>query len=162
MKLSTRRYAKYQTKWINNRFIKSNVFFFFILNLKLYFILIIIIGANNHSPIIHKLDTVDLENWAQNIFDKAKSIFEDYLNNKMDLRNQISPSISTNHEVINEFNKCEICNKIFVDKSQWESHLNGNKHKKRKESLKRKEMYILAEQIQTIKKMKENSEIKNL
>jgi tRNA A37 N6-isopentenylltransferase MiaA len=29
MKLSTRRYAKYQIRWINNRFIKSNFLFFY-------------------------------------------------------------------------------------------------------------------------------------
>ena len=70
------------------------------------------------------MDTVDLENWTENIFNRAKSIFEDYLNNKIDLvRKQGSPTTTAKEAVINEFNKCEICNKIFIDKSQWECKL---------------------------------------
>lgn len=116
-------------------------------------------GANKYSPSIHELDTVDLEKWSENIFNKAKEIFKLYLDDS----NYNSKHIKTETELdeINEFNKCEICDKVFVDKHQWTCHLKGNKHKKRKESLKRKELFQLTENLQAVKKLKEDEANKN-
>ena len=68
MKASTRRYAKTQIKWVKNVFLKSSFLFF----INSIFIIFIDFyqpkGANQFSPIVHELDTSDLEKWNENIF----------------------------------------------------------------------------------------------
>ena len=124
MKISTRRYAKIQIRWVKNRFIKR---------------------ADQGSPIIHELDTTNLEKWTENIYDKAKNTFNDYLvrfeeDQNADL-NKKSDNIGSfgKQEEIFEYNKCESCEKVFINKFQWDCHIKGSKHKKRVEKLKRQE-----------------------
>lgn len=76
-------------------------------------------GANKYSPVIHELDTFDLTKWSENVFEKAKSVFENYLN-EVNLIQLQDDKPEKNDVKVNEFNKCDICDKIFVDKFQWE------------------------------------------
>lgn len=125
MKQSTRRYAKTQMKWVRNRFIKSknlndkNI----TSNLKFdnYVMVKINKGADKKSPIVHELDTSDLEKWNENIFEKATNIYEDYLN-RFEKNNAIELNKTNNVSEecdIFEYNKCEECNLVFINKNQW-------------------------------------------
>ena len=59
-----------------------------------------------------------MDKWSENIFDTAKNTFEEYLNEtNVNLKQVDIVKPDTN---VSEFNKCEICDKIFVDKFQWE------------------------------------------
>ncbi|RHZ59941.1 hypothetical protein Glove_360g33 [Diversispora epigaea] len=61
MKIATRRYARYQIKWIRNRFL-----------LKCH-------QSNNGDIKIYVLNATSLENWKQEVCDKAISIAKEYL-----------------------------------------------------------------------------------
>ncbi|RNA21623.1 tRNA mitochondrial [Brachionus plicatilis] len=114
MKLSTKRYAKTQIRWIK-RF-------------------------ETITPIIHQIDTTDLTKWDQSVFSKALSTFTDCLN-RYELDNQVEINKMDTAEEKGDhfqFNKCDICDRVFINKFQWECHLNGSKHKKRKENLSKK------------------------
>ena len=74
------------------------------------------IGAGKGAPIVHELDTTDLDKWDEVIFDKAVKIFQNYLTG-----NVISlPETTSKEDSIFEYNKCETCDLIFVEKNQWE------------------------------------------
>ncbi len=75
--------------------------------------------------------------WNENIFDKAKSIFNSYLegfqkdpDSNLNKRDDDSLEKSTAENDIFQYNKCKICdNKIFINKFQWECKLLGkNQH----------------------------------
>ncbi|CAF0905323.1 unnamed protein product [Brachionus calyciflorus] len=132
MKISTRRYAKIQIRWVKNRFIKR---------------------SEKNSPIVHELDTTDLNKWNENIFQKAVDKFTDYMT-RFESDNQVELNKSDKNESVDEvfeFNKCEICNKIFVNKFQWDCHIKGASHKKRKENLRRKEERNKMENLEKLK-----------
>jgi hypothetical protein len=118
----------------------------------------LILGGNEHSPCIHELDTSDLNKWKENVFERARSIYEHY---ERDLEKGLEPNkiqkalLNLNNkkddqEAIHEYNECYICNRVFVNKFQWQCHLKGTPHKKRQESLRRKELRVLADQIKLL------------
>ena len=82
-------------------------------------------GAIENSPIVHELDTTDLNKWTENIFEKSSKIFKDYLeryeqncDSNLNERKEPCKFVHLGAE-IHEYNKCEICDKVFVNKSQW-------------------------------------------
>ena len=76
---------------------------------------------------VHELDTVDLNKWSENVLEKAKIIFEEYLSQSGSIRLQ-QDKPEKNNTTVNEFNKCDICDKIFVDKFQWECNIKITHH----------------------------------
>lgn len=78
------------------------------------------------------MDTTNLDKWNENIFDKAACVFKDYLDTyendvNVDINKikRSSESLAPNEEKeeeIHEFNKCSICDRIFIDRSQWTSN----------------------------------------
>jgi hypothetical protein len=63
---------------------------------------------------------------------------------------------------IHEYNKCDICNRVFVNKFQWQCHLNGAPHKKRLESKRRKELRSLADQLKSFAAQSHSNPEENL
>jgi tRNA A37 N6-isopentenylltransferase MiaA len=105
MKLSTRRYAKTQLKWINNKFNKEY----------------------KNSIKIHSVDTSDLIRWDENILGNSIKIFENYLSKyeeNIDANLNVQEvDNNQSHESVFEYNKCEICDRVFVNKFQWQCNL---------------------------------------
>lgn len=138
MKAATRRYARIQMRWIKNRFVKR---------------------ANEYAPIVHEVDTSDVSKWDEEIFEPARIIFENYLNGTQQAKITAGDfKKDTNFE----YNKCNTCDRVFVDKFQWNCHLKSGKHKKRLASLKayekqkRKQHEMVCDQIEGLKRFKEN------
>jgi len=102
MKLSTRRYAKTQLKWVNNKFNKEY----------------------KNSIKIHPIDTSDLVKWDENIFGNSMKMFENYLKKFEEYPdanlNQQEVDNNQSNESVFEYNKCEICDRVFVNKFQWQ------------------------------------------
>ena len=84
----------------------------------------IFLGTCINSPIVYELDSSDLDKWNEKVLDKSKSIFKDYLD-KFEKNNKVALNLRR-HEIKDEskeihvFNKCEVCDRIFVNKFQWE------------------------------------------
>lgn len=105
IKTNTYQYAKKQISFINKRFCARNL------------------------PIL-KCDTSNLDKWNENVTIHSINYLKDLFSTtdtpilpppKLDL----DPRTAEKHY-------CEICDKLLVGKQQWESHINSNKHKKRK------------------------------
>ena len=74
-------------------------------------------GANEFSPLVHELDTSDVSRWDETIFEVAKQKFETYLDGRNGL-NAVTDDFKK--ETCFEYNKCKQCDKVFVDKFQWD------------------------------------------
>jgi len=137
MKMSTRRYARIQIRWIRNRFIKR---------------------ACENSPIVTEIDTSDISNWDEDIFEKARKEFQSYLYGTQATKD----SVDVQKDSVFEYNKCESCDRVFVDKFQWNCHIKSRRHKKvveklkRNEAQKRKVQIELLDTLENFKKLKEN------
>ena len=125
MKVSTRRYAKIQIRWVKNRFIKSKLKSKHTYK-QIYLLINYFLGTEEGSPIIHELDTTDLLKWRENIFEKATKIFnENYFlayekDNNADLNKKSDSETSQTYKEIFEYNQCKACDKVFINKSQWD------------------------------------------
>lgn len=73
-------------------------------------------GACENSPQVTEIDTSDISNWDNEIFGKAQKEFQNYL----DGTQIIKSSSETQKDSVFQYNKCESCDRVFVDKFQWE------------------------------------------
>lgn len=119
LKLVTNRYSKKQLKWIKNRFLAS---------------------VDRQVPDLYKLDTSDVSHWNSEVYMKAVDVIES-------IQNGVEPKLKPMEKVehpgkgLNEetTNYCQTCERVFIGEFQWKLHLSSNKHKRKKESLKKKE-----------------------
>uniref|UniRef100_W8CD56 tRNA dimethylallyltransferase, mitochondrial n=2 Tax=Ceratitis capitata TaxID=7213 RepID=W8CD56_CERCA len=119
LKLVTQRYSKKQIKWINNRFLASR---------------------DRQVPDLYELDTSDVKLWQTEVYERAVAVIECYQRGEIceiqPMPKREHPSAGLNEETSNY---CTVCERQFIGEYQWQLHLKSNKHKKRKESLKKKE-----------------------
>ncbi|BET03257.1 IPP transferase [Nesidiocoris tenuis] len=118
LKLVTRRYARRQIKWIKNRFIRSK---------------------DREVPEIYGLDATDLDTWDENVLKPAIDIVGARLG-LPDYKTSIKP-LPKEDPIDNslEENFCNVCQRVFTEKYQWEVHLKSNRHKRELAKKKRKE-----------------------
>ncbi|XP_014607480.1 PREDICTED: tRNA dimethylallyltransferase, mitochondrial isoform X2 [Polistes canadensis] len=112
LKLVTKRYANTQQKWIRNRFLRR---------------------VDRQVPPLYELDCTDLTQWESTVYDKAVSIISAVLRGEKPEERPINENIKDQKtsDSSNEFqNYCEICDRIFIGKLQWNAHINGFKHQK--------------------------------
>lgn len=120
LKIATRRYARKQIRWINNRFL----------------------GRDDRAvPPIYGLNATNVSEWEENVSKKALNIIDSYVRSipcnftrLPKLETQSSPNVDDKTHI------CEICKRIFVGQLQWNLHLKSNKHKKMKEKQKKIEV----------------------
>ncbi|XP_017873785.1 PREDICTED: tRNA dimethylallyltransferase, mitochondrial isoform X2 [Drosophila arizonae] len=119
LKLVTRRYSKKQLKWINNRFLASK---------------------DRQVPDLFELDTSDVSAWHENVYKRAECIIESYRQTQVceiaPMAKRVHPGAELNEETSNF---CTICERHFIGEYQWSLHLKSNKHKRRRESQRRKQ-----------------------
>lgn len=120
LKIATRRYARKQIRWINNRFL----------------------GRDDRAvPPIYGLNATNVSEWEENVSKKALNIIDSYVRSipcnftrLPKLETLSSPNVDDKTHI------CEICKRIFVGQLQWNLHLKSNKHKKMKEKQKKIEV----------------------
>ncbi|KAH8406960.1 hypothetical protein KR222_001727, partial [Zaprionus bogoriensis] len=119
LKLVTRRYSKKQLKWINNRFLASK---------------------DRQVPDLYELDTSDVAAWHEAVFKRAECIIDSYRQAQAceiePMAKRVHPGADLNEETSNY---CSTCERHFVGEYQWQLHLKSNKHKRRRESQRRKQ-----------------------
>lgn len=119
LKLVTRRYSKKQLKWINNRLLASK---------------------DRQVPDLYELDTSDVSAWHENVYKRAECIIESYRQAQAceiaPMAKRVHPGAELNEETSNF---CAICERHFIGEYQWSLHLKSNKHKRRRESQRRKQ-----------------------
>ncbi|XP_058976913.1 tRNA dimethylallyltransferase [Musca domestica] len=119
LKLVTRRYSKKQQKWINNRFLASR---------------------DRQVPDIYELDTSDVSRWHECVYSPAVTVIDCYRSSQVceiqPMPKRTHPGADLNEETTNF---CETCQRHFIGEYQWHLHLKSNRHKKRKEALRKKQ-----------------------
>lgn len=122
LKLVTRRYSKKQIKWVKNRLLG---------NLK------------RQVPPIYGLDSSNPLEWSKMVYTPAEKVLCGYVN---DTPIEIQPlsKIETVREGMNEETShyCETCERLFIGDYQYQLHIQGNKHKKRLASRKKREKSV--------------------
>lgn len=139
LKLVTRRYSKKQIKWVKNRLLG---------NLK------------RQVPPIYGLDISDPQKWLEIVYTPAQKVLEGYINETtVDI--QALSKIETLREGMNEETShyCETCERVFIGDYQFQLHMQGNKHKKRLASKRKKERQELGKNCET--KVEQNKELKD-
>ncbi|XP_014248302.1 tRNA dimethylallyltransferase [Cimex lectularius] len=114
LKTVTRRYARRQKKWINNRFLKA---------------------AGRQVPPVYALDATDLSKWDERVFRPAEAILRKSLNPQSDIQApeplaRVVENTKIDIRVLKGDHFCDICQRIFIGQLQWESHMMSKKHQK--------------------------------
>ncbi|XP_017492634.1 PREDICTED: tRNA dimethylallyltransferase, mitochondrial-like, partial [Rhagoletis zephyria] len=119
LKLVTQRYSKKQIKWINNRFLGSE---------------------DRQVPDLYELDTSDVKLWQAEVYARAVAVIESYRSGVVceiqPMTRRQHPGAGLNEEISNY---CKSCQRHFIGEFQWQLHLKSNKHKKRREAIRKKE-----------------------
>ncbi|KAJ8983480.1 hypothetical protein NQ317_014939 [Molorchus minor] len=102
--MATRRYARKQIKWVNNRFLGRN---------------------DRQVPPVYGLDTTDVTLWDGTYISNKKCEYE-----PLPVQNSAKSTSNSEEDTFN----CEICERVFVGEFQWQIHLRSNRHKRRLES----------------------------
>lgn len=125
LKLVTKRYSKKQIKWVKNRLLG---------NLK------------RQVPPIYGLDTSDPDKWPEIVYTPAEEILNGYINETI-IEIQPLSKIWTPREGMNEETShyCDKCEKLFIGDYQYQLHIQGNKHKKRLASIRKREKQNIVE-----------------
>ena len=108
MKVVTRRYAKKQVTWVRNRFLGR---------------------PENCAPDVYGLDTTNLDNWEEDVLDKALNILENLIDGCESPVKPL-PRISVNHNDRKVKHICQLCdNRIIIGEENWKKHLVSRSHK---------------------------------
>lgn len=125
MKLVTKRYVNKQLKWIRNRFLKLN---------------------DREVPPIYRLNTTNLDQWTEQVFEPAFAIVNAYINGTLPPKDLLPLSkIQMNKYISTQFN-CDVCKKLLSGSHAYELHLKSKGHKyniKHEKNLKREKYYEL-------------------
>ncbi|XP_017775266.1 PREDICTED: tRNA dimethylallyltransferase, mitochondrial [Nicrophorus vespilloides] len=117
LKMVTRRYARKQCRWINNR----------------------LLGDTGRTvPPVYGLTTDDLGKWQEDITDPAVGIIQSVIDGTECPCNplrKISTQSTPNSQ--DETHFCEDCQRVFVGQHQWKKHLHSGRHKRAKDRTQR-------------------------
>ncbi|GIY09441.1 tRNA dimethylallyltransferase, partial [Caerostris extrusa] len=111
MKLATRQYARKQTKWILNRFLKK---------------------PDRQLPPVYGLQATNLDLWKENVLLPAVDIIESIIQGKKPAQNPLPVEEGINE--VKELYYCDVCEKVILGQKIWEKHLKSKKHYKIKRS----------------------------
>ncbi|GFT78741.1 tRNA dimethylallyltransferase [Nephila pilipes] len=111
MKLVTRQYARRQTKWIVNRFLKK---------------------PDRQLPQVYGLAATNLKMWKENVLIPAIDIVQSVMQGKTPSQDPLP----IEERVIDkkETYYCDICERIILGQNTWQMHLKSKRHHKIKAS----------------------------
>ena len=108
MKCATRRYARKQVRWVNNRFLGR---------------------PSTSSPEVYSLDATNLGQWEQNVLEKALSIVESFRLGKK-VPHEPLERIITSAAAKRSNHRCTVCNdRVIIGDQNWEAHLRSRSHR---------------------------------
>lgn len=132
MKTGTRRYANKQTKWINKKLLPA---------------------MSRYGAVVSLLDASDLSKWNSDVGERGSKIAQEFMQKQS--RDEFSVSLvpperkdlldvshsagdfSVNPENWKHY-KCDACNMTLVGEKAWQTHVASRKHKRMRDSDKKK------------------------
>ncbi len=137
-----RQYVRTQLKWIKHRLITRKV------------------------PVF-RLDATDLSAWNENVFKNAEKIVRCFLE-QGNVPESIFPTCNV-EKPQDERKKmkftCEACNKTIIGGNQWDQHIQSRSHRKRMESIQRKQLdptEVVQRNVERKKRTKVTLETENM
>lgn len=140
MKTATRRYAKYQNKWISKRTMPL---------------------LNEHDILdrLYVLDSTDVTKYAEQVTDQAATLTKQFLAGgeipkPSDISEAARDALSAAEEFASNFTQtpcrkhCEVCNVTLMSEEQWKKHLGGRAHRRSVRNAKRTAL-VPAEEAKT-------------
>ncbi|XP_060815829.1 tRNA dimethylallyltransferase isoform X2 [Bombus pascuorum] len=110
LKIVTKRYAKKQEKWIQNRLLRR---------------------SDRQVPPIYTLDCTNLDQWNSHVYEPAVAIIEAVLRGEKPIQKPLNETVE-NEKVSDSSNEerhyCDICDRIFIGEYQWNCHIKSIKH----------------------------------
>eukprot|EP00088_Acartia_fossae_P014993 TRINITY_DN1810_c1_g2_i1.p1 TRINITY_DN1810_c1_g2~~TRINITY_DN1810_c1_g2_i1.p1 ORF type:complete len:546 (-),score=116.53 TRINITY_DN1810_c1_g2_i1:602-2239(-) len=111
LKIATRQYARRQAKWMRRRFTVNH----------------------REAPPVYRVDSSQPELWKEKCYDPASKILQAYLDGKLPEEAVPLERIDLD-ELDYQNNKqkftCQLCQKEFKGRRQYEAHIEGRRHKK--------------------------------
>ena len=108
MKCATRRYARKQVRWVNNRFLGR---------------------PSTSSPDVYSLDATDLGQWESNVLEKAVDIVKLFRRGEKVTHAPLE-RILTNTAAKHSNHTCTVCNgRIIIGDQNWAAHLRSRSHR---------------------------------
>lgn len=108
LKIATRKYAKYQNKWVRNRFLKRP-------------------GPLENIPAVYELDCTDVSRWSETVATPATRVLTALT------QGEDPPIQPLLHEgvkgTVYEYKECNLCNMVFITEQEWIAHTKSKKHK---------------------------------
>lgn len=114
VKKNTRRYAKSQITWINNRFVNNNT---------------------NYS--VYKFDSTDINEWEKNVLEPSWKIVYSHLTENEEIgldakmRHLVRKKTEDEIDVWKKY-ICSICNRELNGSTEWKQHLESRSHRRKK------------------------------
>ncbi|XP_058804254.1 tRNA dimethylallyltransferase [Phymastichus coffea] len=112
LKMATRRYAKRQRKWVNNRLLRR---------------------ADRQVPPVYSLDCSNVEQWESEVYGKAVEIVSAVMRGETPSQQPMNSVIDNAKDTDSSNFKrhfCEVCERILINDLQWHAHMTGAKHRK--------------------------------
>ncbi|CAB4033204.1 tRNA dimethylallyltransferase, mitochondrial [Paramuricea clavata] len=108
MKCATRRYARKQVRWVNNRFLGR---------------------PSTSSPDVYSVDATDLGQWESNVFEKAVNIVKSFTRGEKVTHAPLE-RILTSSVAKHSNHTCTVCNgRIIIGDQNWAAHLRSRSHR---------------------------------
>ncbi|XP_078236249.1 tRNA dimethylallyltransferase isoform X1 [Pogona vitticeps] len=107
LKIATRRYARYQNKWIQNRFLRRP-------------------GPN--IPPVYGLDVSDLSQWEEKVLEPAFQIVQSFCQGRPPATKPITPEPGPEGDKHSR-RTCEVCDRIIIGDTEWKAHLGSKSHR---------------------------------
>ena len=142
LKVTTRRYARKQMKWIKRRFLQitdRQVLFLLIIFLLQFTIYKLSFANCRKVPPVYGLDTTDVSQWDGQVRDLAFSIVDWFSNTSTDCDLSNGPveplaldsftsSSTLGREEQTTF-RCDQCDVVTIGRHQWIAHINSSRHR---------------------------------
>ncbi|KAJ6663388.1 hypothetical protein lerEdw1_009467 [Lerista edwardsae] len=106
LKTVTKRYARKQNKWVQNRFLRRP-------------------GPN--VPAVYCLQVSDLSRWEEQVLQPALRIVESFLQGQKPLAEPVMLE-SEEGEDKRSWHTCEVCNRVIIGDREWKAHLRSKSH----------------------------------
>ncbi|KAL5017399.1 hypothetical protein ScPMuIL_006988 [Solemya velum] len=137
LKRVTRKYARKQVRWIENRFLRR---------------------PGSDMPPVFGLDGTDLSKWEANVEAPALEIVKALMEGRQPLHNHLQSCGERENRPAR--NVCDVCDgRVFVTSKDWEAHLGSRRHKKRLQTERKKNQLRETRQNKDVRQHIEGTEI---